>query len=77
MWVWILTSRNGIFHAKTRDIAFVSINFLPTPRFWMLGSTETGLCIYKINTQHGFAPDFPSPDVYVGILSIMFSHPGF
>ena len=32
---------------------------------------------YKISTQHGFPPDFPSPDVYVGILSMMFSHPGF
>jgi GNAT superfamily N-acetyltransferase len=32
---------------------------------------------YKISTQHGFALDFPSPDVYVGLLSKMFSHPGF
>src|SRR5580704_14475732 len=24
-----------------------------------------------------FHPTFPSPDVYVGILSMMFSHPGF
>ena len=32
---------------------------------------------YKISTNHGFPPDFPSTDVYVGILSMMFSHPGF
>src|ERR1700730_11933957 len=32
---------------------------------------------YKISTDHGFPPDFPSPDVYAGILSMMFSHPGF
>ena len=32
---------------------------------------------YKISTDHGFPPDFPSTDVYVGILSMMFSHPGF
>src|SRR6516225_6992625 len=32
---------------------------------------------YRISTNHGFPPDFPSPDVAVGILSMMFSHPGF
>jgi hypothetical protein len=32
---------------------------------------------YKISTNHGFPPDFPSPEVYVGILSMMFSHLGF
>src|SRR6201997_4690507 len=32
---------------------------------------------YKISTNHGFPPDFPSPDVAVGLLSMMFSHPGF
>src|ERR1700736_2121505 len=31
----------------------------------------------RINTNHGFPPEFPSPDVYAGILSMMFSHPGF
>jgi GNAT superfamily N-acetyltransferase len=32
---------------------------------------------HKISTHHGFPPDFPSPDVAVGLLSMMFSHPGF
>src|ERR1700736_6918900 len=32
---------------------------------------------YKISTNHGFPPDFPSPDVAVGLLSMMFSHPEF
>ena len=32
---------------------------------------------YKISTDHGFPPDFPSPDVATGLLSMMFSHPGF
>jgi len=32
---------------------------------------------HKISTDHGFPPDFPSPDVAVGLLSMMFSHPGF
>jgi GNAT superfamily N-acetyltransferase len=32
---------------------------------------------YRISTDHGFPPDFPSSDIYVGILSMMFSHPGF
>jgi GNAT superfamily N-acetyltransferase len=31
----------------------------------------------QINTDHSFPPDFPSPDVAVGLLSMMFSHPGF
>lgn len=31
----------------------------------------------KINKEHGFPPDFPSPDVARGVLSMMFSHPGF
>jgi hypothetical protein len=31
---------------------------------------------YGISTKHGFPPDFPSPDVAVGLLSMMFSHPG-
>ena len=32
---------------------------------------------YGISTKHGFPPDFPSPDLAVGLLSMMFSHPGF
>jgi GNAT superfamily N-acetyltransferase len=31
----------------------------------------------RINTSHGFPQEFPSPDIYVDILSMMFSHPGF
>ena len=31
----------------------------------------------KISTEHGFPPDFPSVEVAVGVLSMMFSHPGF
>jgi GNAT superfamily N-acetyltransferase len=31
----------------------------------------------RISTEHGFPPDFPSPDVTVGILSMPFSHPQF
>jgi GNAT superfamily N-acetyltransferase len=31
----------------------------------------------KVNVRHGFPPDFPSPDVAIGVLSMMFSHPGF
>lgn len=29
-----------------------------------------------INSQHGFPPDLPSADVGIGLLKIMFSHPG-
>jgi predicted N-acetyltransferase YhbS len=32
---------------------------------------------HRISTNHGFPPDFPSPDVAVGLLSMMFSHPRF
>ena len=32
---------------------------------------------HGISTNHGFPPDFPSADVAVGLLSMMFSHPGF
>jgi predicted N-acetyltransferase YhbS len=32
---------------------------------------------YKINHDHSFPPDLPSPDVSIGRLSQMFSHPGF
>jgi predicted N-acetyltransferase YhbS len=31
----------------------------------------------QINTRHGFPPDFPGPDGSTGVLSMMFSHPGF
>ncbi len=31
----------------------------------------------KISTEHGFPPDFPSVEVAAGVLSMMFSHPGF
>jgi GNAT superfamily N-acetyltransferase len=27
--------------------------------------------------KHGFPPDFPNPDVAVGLLGMLFSHPGF
>jgi len=30
-----------------------------------------------INQEHGFPPDFPGPEVAIGIVSMMFSHPGF
>ncbi len=32
---------------------------------------------YKINTDHNFAPDFPAASAAVGVLGMMFSHPGF
>jgi GNAT superfamily N-acetyltransferase len=32
---------------------------------------------YSINNDHNFPPDIPSPDISVGILSRMFSHPVF
>jgi GNAT superfamily N-acetyltransferase len=31
----------------------------------------------KISTEHSFPPDFPSVDVARGVLTMMFSHPGF
>ncbi|MBZ5605956.1 MAG: GNAT family N-acetyltransferase [Acidobacteriia bacterium] len=31
----------------------------------------------KVNLDHGFPPDFPSPDVAREVLGMMFSHPGF
>jgi len=31
----------------------------------------------RINSAHGFPCDFPGPDVSTGVLSTMFSHPGF
>ncbi len=32
---------------------------------------------YKINTDHGFLPELPDQGTAVGLLSSMFSHPGF
>ena len=31
----------------------------------------------KISTDHAFPPDFPTVEVSTGVLSVMFSHPGF
>src|SRR5438105_8982433 len=31
----------------------------------------------KISTDHAFPPDFPTVEVSNGVLSMMFSHPGF
>jgi GNAT superfamily N-acetyltransferase len=31
----------------------------------------------QINIRHGFPPDFPNVDAAIGVLSMMFSHPGF
>jgi GNAT superfamily N-acetyltransferase len=31
----------------------------------------------KISTDHAFPPDFPSVEVATGVISMMFSHPGF
>jgi len=31
----------------------------------------------KISTDHAFPPDFPSVEVAIGVLSMMFAHPGF
>src|SRR5882724_1520608 len=32
---------------------------------------------YDINTAHNFPPDLPSPEGAIGLLTMMFSHPGF
>jgi predicted N-acetyltransferase YhbS len=32
---------------------------------------------FDINTAHNFPPDLPSPEAAIGLLSMMFSHPGF
>ena len=32
---------------------------------------------YDINTAHNFPPDLPSPEAGIGVLTMMFSHPGF
>jgi GNAT superfamily N-acetyltransferase len=32
---------------------------------------------HDINTAHNFPPDLPSPEAGVGVLTMMFSHPGF
>ncbi len=31
----------------------------------------------SVNVRHGFPPDFPGPEIAVGVLAMMFSHPGF
>jgi GNAT superfamily N-acetyltransferase len=31
----------------------------------------------KINTDHNFAPELPSPEAGIGVLTMMFSHPSF
>jgi predicted N-acetyltransferase YhbS len=39
-----------------------------------------GICyaaFYKISTDHNFPPDFPNAQAAVGLLSMMFAHPGF
>ena len=39
-----------------------------------------GICYQAfrdINTSHNFPPDLPSPEAGVGVLTMMFSHPGF
>src|SRR5579859_6183670 len=39
-----------------------------------------GICyqaFFDINSAHNFPPDIPSPEAAVGLLSMMFSHPGF
>ena len=32
---------------------------------------------YDINTAHNFPPDMPAPEAAIGLLTMMFSHPGF
>ena len=32
---------------------------------------------HDINTAHNFPPDLPSPEAGIGVLTMMFSHPGF
>jgi len=32
---------------------------------------------YAISTAHNFPPDFPNPEVSIGVLSMMLAHPGF
>jgi len=32
---------------------------------------------HRVATDHNFPPDFPSPEIATGALSMMFSHPGF
>jgi len=32
---------------------------------------------HKVSTDHNFAPDLPAPEAGIGILTMMFSHPGF
>ena len=32
---------------------------------------------HKINTDHGFPPDVPAPEMGIRLLTVLFSHPGF
>lgn len=32
---------------------------------------------YKINAQHNFPPDIPSPEIALGFMQMLFTHPGF
>src|ERR1700682_5879515 len=32
---------------------------------------------HDINTAHNFPPDLPTPEAAIGLLTMMFSHPGF
>src|SRR6202051_1851263 len=32
---------------------------------------------HDINTAHNFPPDLPAPEAGIGLLTMMFSHPGF
>ena len=62
-------------HAQARPEAVTIRNARPDD------APECGRICYdaftQINVRHGFAPDFPGPEVSTGILSMMFSHPGF
>ena len=44
-------------------------------------ATAAGVICYQafhdINTAHNFPPDLPTPEAGVGVLTMMFSHPGF
>ena len=35
------------------------------------------LCFFRISSQHNFPPDFPAPEVGIGVASMLLSHPGF
>ena len=44
-------------------------------------SAAAGVICYQafhdINTTHRFPPDFPAPEAGIGLLAMLFSHPGF